>query len=307
MTKPLERPHCDLIVAGSLHLDIMVEAPTLPQIDETKIGSQWGMKCGGKGGNQAVMAAKTGLNVAMIGAVGQDDFGSRLISGLESAGVNRREIRIDERYGSGMSVAILQDDGEYGAVVVSGANRHLDPQTACDAWHRLNGAQGLVLQNEIPDDVNIALAETAVAAGAFVVVNAAPYRPLPARLLAATNVLVLNRIEASQMRHEEIKTRAEAMAAFSPSRHSQLFDVIVTLGGQGLVVAAAGCDPVAIEPIPVTLVSAHGAGDCFVGVLSAALAKGFDILGAAHKANHYAAQYVSSAEQVRNNLRFDLS
>ena len=80
----------DIIVCGSLHLDIMVDAPHLPRVDETAVGSAWAYKCGGKGGNQAVMSAKLGARTAMIGRVGQDDFGTRLLAHLDRAGVDRR-------------------------------------------------------------------------------------------------------------------------------------------------------------------------------------------------------------------------
>ena len=115
----------DVIVCGSLHLDIVLHAPRLPVRDETVTGTGWRQVCGGKGGNQAVMAARAGAQTAFIGRVGDDAFGRRLRENLVGAGVDVAEVCVDPQAGSGMSAAILQDDGDYGAVIVSGANLNL--------------------------------------------------------------------------------------------------------------------------------------------------------------------------------------
>jgi ribokinase len=102
----------DVIVCGSLHLDIMLYAPHLPRPDETVAGQRWDQQCGGKGGNQAVMAARAGAHTAIIGRVGDDDFGARLKRHLDLAGVDARAVSVDPVAGSGMSAAIVQDDGD---------------------------------------------------------------------------------------------------------------------------------------------------------------------------------------------------
>ena len=105
-------------VFGSLHYDIMVDSPDRPRKGETLAGSAWFPKCGGKGGNQAVAAARAGVPAAMIGAVGDDDFGRALIANLDRRGVDRGHVRVLDSAGSGMSVAIFDADGDYGAVIV---------------------------------------------------------------------------------------------------------------------------------------------------------------------------------------------
>jgi ribokinase len=112
-------------VLGSLHLDIMVHAPDRPRKGETLPGNAWMYKAGGKGGNQAVAAAQFGAQAFMIGRVGEDDFGKRLLSHLRSANVDAKHVRIDPDASSGMSVAIIDAEGDYGAVIVSGANLRL--------------------------------------------------------------------------------------------------------------------------------------------------------------------------------------
>src|ERR1700676_960568 len=130
----------DVIVCGSLHLDVMVYAPTLPRPDETVAGSRWSLECGGKGGNQAIMAARSGARTAMIGRGGADDFGVRLRDNLIVAGIDASAVHVDSAAASGMSAAIVRDDGEYGAVIVSGVNLRIDPDAIGEHWHAIGGA-----------------------------------------------------------------------------------------------------------------------------------------------------------------------
>jgi ribokinase len=282
----------DVIVCGSLHLDIVVKAPTLPRIDETMVGSAWQKVCGGKGGNQAVQAAKAGARTAMLGRIGRDDFGNTLLGNLKAADVDTAGISIDDAMGSGMSVAILQDDGDYGAVIVSGANTTIDPENMQRQWLGLGGAPVLVLQNEVPHGVNVAAARAAQSAGAQVVFNAAPVRSGIDDLLGLVDVLVLNRIEAEALCGSPVHDRPSAIQAIATLKSSRRA-VIITLGGDGLVVAPRDAGVFEVSPIAVEVTSTHGAGDCFVGVLAAALAKGADLKAACQLANEHAAAFVS--------------
>ena len=285
-------PAFDVIVCGSLHLDIMVYAPNLPRPDETTVGTRWAMQCGGKGGNQAVMAARAGARTAMIGRVGADDFGARLRANLLAARVDAQAVRIDPVAGSGMSSAIVREDGEYGAVIVSGANLHIAPSTAAEAWRAIGGASVLVLQNEIPEAANLAASQAAHADGATVILNAAPARSLPAALGERIDILVVNRIEAEMMSQVSVQDEAGASAALA--RLGGIYpNVIVTLGGEGLLVKSAAGAVARIAPKKVAVVSAHGAGDCFVGSLAAKLARGGSLVDAAEFANAAAAAHVS--------------
>jgi ribokinase len=289
----------DVIVCGSLHLDIVVQAPALPRIDETAVGSAWRQICGGKGGNQAVMASRAGARTAMIGCVGPDEFGKTLLANLFDAGVDVSTVTIDPSKGSGMSVAILQDNGDYGAVIVSGSNLMIDTDALPSEWATLGGSKVLVLQNEVPHAVNVASAKLARKLGAFVVLNAAPARELGNDLLDLVDVLVVNRVEAEMMCGVPVADRSTAHANIkklgSPSR-----SVIITLGSDGLVVSTTSHQVLEIEPIPVTVTSTHGAGDCFVGVLAAELAAGHDLIAACRVANQTAAAFVSRTEADLN-------
>jgi ribokinase len=282
----------DVIVCGSLHLDIVVQAPALPRLDETAVGSSWKQVCGGKGGNQAVQAAGHGAKIAMIGRIGNDAFGQTLHENLQNAKVDTQGMSIDLAQGSGMSVAILQDNGEYGAVIVSGANMTIDPASLPSVWSAIGGAKVLVLQNEVPHEVNIAAATTAKRYDAIVVFNAAPARDLSEALIANVDVLVVNRVEAETISGQPVTNRISAIAAL-PALGSLQRSVVITLGGNGLVVSPKSGTVVQIEARPVKVTSTHGAGDCFVGVLAAELANGASLVEACHMANESAAAFVS--------------
>ncbi len=285
-------PRFDVIVCGSLHLDIVVHAEALPRIDETAVGSAWEQVCGGKGGNQAVQAARHGARTAMIGRTGDDVFGRTLRANLASAGVDIAAVAVDGETGSGMSVAILQNNGDYGAVIVSGSNLAIDALALPEMWTALGGAKVLVLQNEVPNPVNLAAAAAARCGGAIVVLNAAPARALTDGLLDLVDVLIVNRIEAEAMAGVSVHDRSSAIAALH-ALGSQHRSVIVTLGGDGLVLGEKSGGGVEIVAVPVKVKSTHGAGDCFAGVLAASLAKGSPLPEACQTANARAAAFVS--------------
>jgi ribokinase len=281
-----------VVVVGSLHYDIMVDAPDRPRKGETVTGYAWRPKFGGKGGNQAVAAAKAGAEVRMAGAVGTDEFGRFLLDALRARDVDAsRVVRLSDT-GSGMSVAISDAGGDYGAVIVSGANLRVDPTALAEPglWH---GARALILQNEMPDAINTAAARAARTVGATVCLNAAPYRPLPEELAALIDLLVVNAIEAEQLGGLTVNDLASAaMAAVALA--GRFPAVVVTAGSDGVAGARQGeGDPVQLPALPVTLISTHGAGDAFVGALVTALAAGQSFADCLCAANTAAATHVS--------------
>jgi ribokinase len=288
----MSSPAFDVIVCGSLHLDIMVHAPHLPRPDETVVGTKWALQCGGKGGNQAVMAARAGARVAMIGRVGRDDFGARLQKNLADAGVDSRAVFVDESAGSGMSAAIVRDGGDYAAVIVSGSNLRLEPVVVAEQWKAVGGAKVLILQNEIPEPANLAAAGAANADGAFVIMNAAPARAMAEALLNRLDCLVVNRIEAEMLSGDPVRDPADAASALSKIG-GRIRNVIVTLGGEGLIIKSADETISQIAAKRVKVVSSHGAGDCFVGALAAKVASGALLSEAAEFANATAATHVA--------------
>jgi len=285
-------------IVGSLHYDIMVRTPSLPRTGETLMGQAWWWKPGGKGGNQAMAAVRHGAAAAMIGCLGDDGFGARLRARLEAAGVDLRHIRTVEQ-GSGMSVALQQADGDYAAVVVSGANRDLDEAQVRASVEAITGAGVLLLQNEVAASANVVAARLARGAGVTVVHNAAPARTAGA-LAELVDILVVNTIEAEQLGATPVEDLASAALA-AASLRGATSSVVVTAGGAG--VAAATADGVIeLPPHPVGEPKTHGAGDTFVGALAARLAAGESLADALRYANAAAALHVGAGDDERAHL-----
>ncbi len=270
-----------IAVLGALHLDVIVAAPRLPHLDETLTGHAVRYAFGGKGGNQAVAAARMGARAVMIGAVGTDDFAETLLAGLDAGGVDRGAV-ICVAGASGMSVAIVDADGGYGAVIVSAANLTMtgNERLPADITH-------LLLQNEIPAKANLAAARAARAAGAMVILNAAPARTMPTELLALIDLLIVNRVEAAMM-CDGADNDAWALRDLGP--HA----AIVTRGAEGLI--GAGADGVTFVQLAhsVDVISTHGAGDAFIGGLAARLAAGDGLQVACAFAQGAAALHVAT-------------
>ena len=282
--------HPCAVVVGSLHYDIVVDAHHRPAAGETVTGTAWRPVFGGKGGNQAAAVVAAGIPCRMVSAVGDDGFGIFLRDRLRAAGVDDSHVATVPGQGSGMSVAIMDAGGDYGAVIVSGTNMEIDP-ARLEQEGLWEGATHLVLQNEIPEALNIAAAQAAHARGLSVVLNAAPARTLSDTLVQIIDILVVNAGEAEALcgiAVASLDTAQDAAKALS----ERFRVVVVTAGGDG--VAVAGMDGTYSEPgHSVTLISTHGAGDCFIGTMIARLVERQALPDAVKSANLAAAKHVS--------------
>lgn len=280
-----------VLVVGSLHYDIVVEADHLPRVDETAVGRRWYPKFGGKGGNQAVAAAAAGARARMFGAVGTDDFGTFLLDALDKGGVDRRHVRQLAAAGSGMSVAIQDPAGDYAATIVSGANLQIDL-----AWLETpglwDGVRVLILQNEVPAAINRAAARIARSRGVTTVLNAAPARALDPELRELVQVLVVNAVEAEMFGAGPVTDLDTALAA--AVRLAEGYgSVVVTAGAKGLALCDGAGLRVTLPARKVRVASSHGAGDCFTGTLAAGLAVGRPLEEACRHAAEAAAAHVA--------------
>lgn len=283
-----------IAVTGSLHYDIMLDADRRPEKGETVMGTRCRYKFGGKGGNQAVALAMAGTDVIFAGAVGDDEQGKFLLDTLEKAGVNTQFITVAEGCASGMSVAITDAEGDYGAVVVSNANQRIALETfQQDAfWHDVDV---LVLQNEVPEAVNLCAATEAKQRGVRVCLNAAPARQLSPTLEASIDVLVVNAIEARDM--SDITVNCLHSAGQAAEKLSMRFPcVVVTAGEHGVAYGERGQAIRLLAAKKIQLVSTHGAGDCFTGVLCAGLSSNKSLSDAVFAANEAAARHVSAGK-----------
>lgn len=280
-----------IVVTGSLHYDIMLDAHHRPEKGETVMGSACRYKFGGKGGNQAVSAARAGADVAFAGAVGADEQGKFLLNVLRQAGVNTDAVAVINDIPSGMSVAITDAEGDYGAVVVSNANQHIAAETFDNEafWQDVTM---LVLQNEVPEAVNLHAARAAKQRNIPVCINAAPARLLTPELEGCIDLLVVNAIEARDMSNVTVHDLASAVLA-AETLATRFSSVVVTAGEHGVAFIETGQASHSLPAKKITLVSTHGAGDCFMGVLCQALSLDSNLAHAVAKANDAAALHVS--------------
>lgn len=286
-----------VFVVGSLHYDIVLNAPRLPGHDETVMGDSIEFVCGGKGGNQAVAASQHGAKVSFAGAVGRDFFADALMANLEKAGIDTGHIRRCESVASGLSVAIVEANGDYGAVVASGANQSIEPSRVTVP----EDTRLLILQNEIPEPANLSAARDAQKIGGQVLLNAAPMRDLGDKLLSLVDVLIVNRVEAEALFKKSIGSPGNA---FDVLKDCSLpcSTIVITMGGAGLVFTHRGSAPLHLAAQEVKTISSHGAGDAFTGALGARLVFGDEMMKALRYASAAAALHVSTPVERRDAI-----
>ncbi|GAB2471943.1 ribokinase [Promicromonospora xylanilytica] len=272
-----------VVVVGSANVDLVVDVPRHPAGGETILGGDLRRSPGGKGANQAVGAARAGgADTTFVGALGHDDSAELLLASLAGAGVRTDVV---ERVGAptGTALITVTSDGENAIVVSPGANSHV--RVGGTQKDRIVAADVVLAQLEIPLDTVLAAAR-ARPDGALFVLNAAPSRALPDELWQQLDVLVVNEHEAADLvggagRGPGSGVGAEALAAALLDR---VRAVVVTLGGQGSLVAQRGVPAVRVPAAQVTAVDTTGAGDTYCGVLAAALARGAHLTDAARLA-----------------------
>jgi ribokinase len=290
-----------IVVLGSLHMDVLVNAPDRPRKGETLRGTHWALRAGGKGGNQAVQAAQQGAEVYMVGRVGNDDFGPKLIAALRTAGVNTEYVRIEDTAGSGMSVAIVDEHGDYGAIIVSGVNLHIDQADIERASAILARADCLILQYEIPLTTVAAAARFAHEHGVRVMLNAAPAYPAPPDLLQFVDVLVVNEVEAEMLAGHPVGNLDQARHVAELLSH-QVPTAVLTLGADGVYIADRSFGCMHVPGYQVEIVDTHGAGDSFIGALGVRLGSGDSLLESVRYANATGALTVMHAGPQSNEV-----
>ncbi|MCG3753546.1 MULTISPECIES: ribokinase [Amycolatopsis] len=269
-----------VVVVGSANVDLVVDVPRHPGAGETVLGGDLRRSPGGKGANQAVAASLAGgAETTFLGAFGPDDGADFLLASLTDAGVRTDLVsRVDSA--TGTAFIMVSPDGENSIVVAPGANSRLS--LAGQQLERIAAADVVLAQLEIPIEA-VTAAAAARRAGARMVLNAAPSRPLPDLDL---DVLVVNEHEAADL----------AGASGAPEELARMLQqrapaVVITLGAAGCVVAEQ--DIVHLPGFRVSPVDTTGAGDTFCGVLAAALAEGRPLREAAERAGAAAALAVT--------------
>jgi ribokinase len=271
-----------VLVIGSVNRDYVCRVSDLPRQGETVIATDMDLGNGGKGANQAVASAKLGVDTRLVACIGADPYGQALLSDLINAGVETDEIVVLDDTSTGMAFVMVAEDGENSIVVAPGANAQLGPDLARAAVRRrLGPGEVMIVQSEIPVPSVEAAVDEASTMGGRVVLNLGPYIEISDDTLCECDPLVVNEVEARDL----LKVGLDAVAdPFEMARQlaTRAKSAVITLGGRGAIVAAAG-DTRHVPARVVAVVDSTGAGDAFTGALAAALCQGYDLLPAVRR------------------------
>ncbi|PIN51243.1 ribokinase [Trueperella pyogenes] len=270
-----------IAVVGSINADLMVSVERHPAPGETVPGSGGTICPGGKGANQALAAALMGGNVAMVGAVGDDENAHLALHYLKDAGVNLDHVATRGDV-TGLAIVAVDSQGENNIIVIPGANGEVDRALLADASDVIGGADVVVVQGEIPVG---SIAEAAQMTTGRLVVNLAPVVKVAPEVLLKADPLVVNEYEgelALELLREAGLTDGEAGESLEFTELAEALlaagvpSVVMTIGARGAIIATS--DGTSVVPSPeVKVVDTTGAGDAFVGGLATRLAVGDSI------------------------------
>jgi len=289
----MERPK--ICVVGACNLDLISYVPRLPSMGETLHGDRFHMGFGGKGANQAVMAAKLGADLTMVTKLGQDVFGENTLKNFEALGVDTQHVHFTDQAFSGVAPIAVDPEGHNSIIVVTGANDLLNVDEIEAARPAIAAASILVCQLEIPQKINLAALRIAREEGVKTIFNPAPARSeISEDFYHLSDIFCPNESETELLTGISVQSLEEAEKAARVLVERGCASVILTLGERGsLLVTNDITEHVPVEPVKA--LDTTGAGDAFVGSLAYYLAAGRPLADAISRANRIAAISVQSS------------
>ena len=289
----MERPK--ICVVGACNLDLISYVPRLPSMGETLHGNRFHMGFGGKGANQAVMAAKLGGEVTMVTKLGQDVFGENTLKNFESWGVNTQHVHFTDQAFSGVAPIAVDTAGHNSIIIVTGANDLLTGAEVEAARPAIAASSVLVCQLEIPLDISLAALRIARQEGVKTIFNPAPaLSEIPQEFYHLSDIFCPNETETELLTGRSVESQEEAAKAAKVLIERGAASVILTLGERGsLLVTGETSEHVPVEPVKA--LDTTGAGDAFVGSLAFFLAAGKSLSDSIKRANGIAAVSVQSS------------
>jgi len=263
--------HGEVVVVGSLSLEVVVPVPQLPLPGQAVLGGLQTRRNGGRGANQAVAVARLGRSVAMVGRVGSDESGPMLIDALAAEGVDAAHVSETSGVPTGRSLIAVDPEARSTVIISPGANALLGSGDCEAAKDVLDAARVTVLQQEVSHEANEAAARLA---GGLVLLKPAPPRIGEDILPGGVDILVPSRSELAALTgraSQELTSTDDIVRAVHDLR--VVGAVVVLLGARGALLCEGAVSTV-IPPFPVTPVDPTAADDCFCGALACALAEG---------------------------------
>jgi ribokinase len=272
-----------VIVVGSVNEDLVVTTERLPGPGETVIGGRFAQHHGGKGGNQAVAAARLGARTFFIGAVGDDAFGRAARAALEAEGVDVAELLTLPDEPTGVALIVIDEAGENSIAVAGGANAALDSVQVRVALKRLElkKADVVLVGHEIRTGATHEALRLGRLAKATTILNPAPAHGLEGPTLELADILTPNQGELAALAGGRGGPSAQAKRLLGPEPGKRA--VLVSLGANGTLLVDGKRGRAMAAP-KVDVVDTVGAGDTLNGALAAGLAAGLDLAEAARRA-----------------------
>lgn len=258
-----------IAVVGSAMMDLTAYADVLPEAGQTLAGQLFTTGFGGKGANQAVMAAHCGAEVHFIGKLGKDVFGTAIADNFVKVGIHSQYVDRSDTP-NGVAHIWVDGHGENRIIIIPGANHEIEISRAVEAINAIADLQIVVAQCEIKQEVTTAAFKAAKARGCTTILNPAPYQQLSAELLELTDWLIPNETEFREL-HGALPSNDEILKSFRPGKSS-----IVTLGSEGAVYISPQGELHRVSAPKVSAVDTTGAGDSFVGSFAYSLSSGKD-------------------------------
>ena len=256
-----------IAVVGSAMIDLTAYATVIPAPGQTLEGDLFTTGFGGKGANQAVIAAHCGAEVHFVGKLGRDLFGDSIAENFKKLGIDSEYVERSDTP-NGVAHIWVDANGENRIIIIPGANHEIESKKAIEAIESIAGLAVVVAQCEIKQEVTLAAFSAAKKRGCVTILNPAPYQPLSEELLAVTDWIIPNETEFKELLGQA-PTSDEVLKKFRPGKNS-----IVTLGSEGAVLITSEGNLTRVSAPTVNAVDTTGAGDAFVGVFAFGLASG---------------------------------
>ena len=275
LPEPAEMP--SILVIGSMMIDQITYCERVPDEGETLVANRYEQGFGGKGANQAVMAARLGAHVSLVGCVGEDDLGRATVANLDANHVDASGVTTVAGWATGVAPIWVDGTGANRILIARGANDAVDAGTVEKAFASRDDVAVVLAQLETPQSASSEAFRLARRHGAVTILNPAPAAILDDRLLDVTDWLIPNASE-----YELLFGRPPNRDEVAADAADRSYGLVITLGAAGAIVSHAAQTSHVSAPTAETVVDTTGAGDAFVGAFATGLAVGLDPLEAAH-------------------------